>query len=917
MCQRLVQREAPDHFHCRAGTAAKLRARLTVIAERESMGSLRISLASSLLLLVSLLSGVAGGETLVWSPLNGGGLRSAMDEPANWRASSGLRATVIPPDAVLRFSGASGDGFLAKDLTCGQVEIQGASFIGTLFLGDPTTLTPRTLTISTTTFIADAPWDFVSDPAKTTGGQLRLAGGLQHNFSSFSAATGFKNTAFGTITLVDRSTSLRVPSGACPGVVATGTDQPLFGVDCVIRSVAAQGSGNIGLAPNAARFQGGAPQFGIMTIDSADLTPGPQASSTGAFFLALRGFGQAGADFTRVAVANQLTLDPSRASLFLDLTELASGRSGTAIGVVTFGTLLGGLPLDLRVTDNGGFVSADTRKPAPESSWFEGSNTRPRSTNLRKLGDRVTARSAPAGLFDVTLIETATGIDVQVVPVERVVIPVATFDAPNFGRLLEGDAVTATVRLSTPTTVPVTVQLVRGVQSGVTLITGDSLTVAETGDDLTVSATDLVFQPGQTFKTVTITALADGFVGANAELDETLILEISPASQGVTLGLTTQFSAAIVGQDRQIDFVVGNATNSSNFGLGAVVRTASAGQTIAVRVFDGVPPYRVVTADNVRFVPDDVRIEPVNFIFENGDLDPAQFFLVSVVSPLAGARFAVTDALGDTVTPIDIAAAGSEGPSQEAIIQPALPTVGDLTLYTAVCPGTEEGLAQLKAFLVGKDATQVKAFAWDASVQAYVQLPQEPVGGLTPAHAVFIATRDPVTFNFSGTQSPLPFSLLLRPGFNFVGVPPLFDGEVTRTSHAFVNDFRLTRLGGEGLTTQAEVDAVLGTGAGGANTAFLWNGVAYGEVTTISSGQGVWIKNNTADSIVLIRDFIGQVLTKGGTAASVRKLGDPPPPPTNAAARATSGSGGCGHGGGFAALVLALAFFALRRWRLH
>jgi len=498
------------------------------------------------------------------------------------------------------------------------------------------------------------------------------------------------------------------------------------------------------------------------------------------------------------------------------------------------------------------------------------------------------------------------------------VIPVASFDATSVC-LLEGETRTATVRLDQATTVPVTVQLTQEFADARNnnAVTGQSLTAIDTGDDAAISASTLVFQPGETVKTVTITAVDDGFGGEIQEGDEDLILVISPDSQGVTIGVINRFTATVVGQETQIDVVLDGQLS------GQELLSASAGQTFAVRIFDGIPPYRVTTAANVRFVPDGLRCDQnLDTLQEDSDLDPSQFFLVSVIAAGVATDFTVTDAAGASISPILINIGDgvlSPGPSEVAIIQPALPTIGDLTLYTAVCPGTEEGLAQLKAFLVGKDATQVRAFAWDATAQAYVQLPQEPVGGLTPAHAVFIATRDPVTFNFTGTQSPLPFTLLLRPGFNFVGIPPLADAGRTLTSHT-TDDLRLLTLDETPIEPQAARDAIVGVGANGEPVAFLWNGVAYAEVTVINSGQGVWIKNQSSDSVLVRRDVGLPPLTKAASAGmptSVRKLGDPPPPPTNAAARATSGGGGCGHGSGFAALALGLIglSLALRRWR--
>jgi hypothetical protein len=181
---------------------------------------------------------------------------------------------------------------------------------------------------------------------------------------------------------------------------------------------------------------------------------------------------------------------------------------------------------------------------------------------------------------------------------------------------------------------------------------------------------------------------------------------------------------------------------------------------------------------------------------------------------------------------------------------------------------------------------------------------------------VFLATREATAFDFNGNTTTLDFTLTLRPGYNFICVPPLNDDGVVLVDHAFT-DLALEDTDGIviGGTTR---DALIGTGV------FAWDGTAYSQVDTLHTGTGYWIENASSPPVDLVlRRTSQQVLAAVATLPRARAIGarprsSPPPPPGGAATGSNAGSGGgkaCGAGSGIAAL--ALAFLALARLRLR
>ncbi len=280
--------------------------------------------------------------------------------------------------------------------------------------------------------------------------------------------------------------------------------------------------------------------------------------------------------------------------------------------------------------------------------------------------------------------------------------------------------------------------------------------------------------------------------------------------------------------------------------------------------------------------------------------------MVATVSANACSDLAGNLDLGATLTiPVE------SGVLSTSVTTPPVPvSSGDKVVYTALGPGTSAGLEQVRAFLAGKTNSQARGFIWDAGAQAYVQV---PTAGWQPFDGVFLATREAATFDFNGNTTTLDFTLTLRPGYNFVCVPPLDDGGVVLVDHAFA-DLALEDTDGAVIAGTTR-DALIGTGA------FAWDGTAYSQVDTLHTGTGYWIENASSPPVDLVlRRVSQQVQAAVATLPAARAIGArprsaPPPPPGGAGGGGNAGSGGgraCGVGSGLASLVLAFTALFLR-----
>jgi len=231
-------------------------------------------------------------------------------------------------------------------------------------------------------------------------------------------------------------------------------------------------------------------------------------------------------------------------------------------------------------------------------------------------------------------------------------------------------------------------------------------------------------------------------------------------------------------------------------------------------------------------------------------------------------------------------------------------STGRDTIFNAVCPGTAEGLARLKASLAGSDPTQIIAFTWDATAQQFLRYPVEPTGGVQPWHAWFIATRVALALNFNGTPVD-PGNVPLEKKWNFIGYPPVTSNDLSATYYDhLLAEIDLDQDGS--IITGTARDAVI-TGQ-----LFLWNGSAYSAKTVFKSGLGYWIYNEanpvggTVESLTrTVADAIIVGKPRAAAASSTTSVHTNPPPPPGQQAQSESSGGGCG-GGSAAALLLML-----------
>ena len=239
---------------------------------------------------------------------------------------------------------------------------------------------------------------------------------------------------------------------------------------------------------------------------------------------------------------------------------------------------------------------------------------------------------------------------------------------------------------------------------------------------------------------------------------------------------------------------------------------------------------------------------------------------------------------------------------------PVSPPRSRTTSYQAISVPTPQGVSSLLGLFATPDPNKRRCFAWDARLQLYAELPVQPEGGLQPWHALFLATREPLPLDGSGSPLPAPFVVELEPGWNFIGIPPLTDGAQVLTAHPW-NTFALQTADGEPVQDTQRFVAILGKPNQGSESArpWLYQDQAYGQVDRLDTGLGYWLKNNSASRVILVRGLSANEL-QGGSGTSVRGYDDrgtPPAPPPGFHEQDGSGSSGCGFGAAGVVLLLA------------
>ncbi len=290
------------------------------------------------------------------------------------------------------------------------------------------------------------------------------------------------------------------------------------------------------------------------------------------------------------------------------------------------------------------------------------------------------------------------------------------------------------------------------------------------------------------------------------------------------------------------------------------------------------------------------------------------------------------DAFGNANLAATITIPMQSGQVSTGVITPAIAlSPATSTVFTAICPGTQGGLAQVQAFLAGASSAQARAFVWDATLQDFVQVPaQSPTGGWQPFQGVFIASRLATNFDFNGFMTTFDYTLTLQPGWNFVGIPPLDDSGTAVTTHQW-SDLQLEDASGA-IISGAERVNLIDVGAWG------WNGSAYTQISgALATGQGYWIDNASSPGVNLVLRRLspselsallgarrpGQAssassasTTSQDAAATIgyKAHGTPPQPP-NGSGQGDGPGHGCGLGSGVGALILAFALLLRLRLR--
>ena len=396
------------------------------------------------------------------------------------------------------------------------------------------------------------------------------------------------------------------------------------------------------------------------------------------------------------------------------------------------------------------------------------------------------------------------------------------------------------------------------------------------------------------------TAFYDSFKG------EVVYTSFLTAGAGTDVILVDFFAS---GQHQVVPFTVVNVEEPLGILDTNTLDIPSIGKPSHLRVYNGHAPYQVsVQGGILRRGTLHGAGEGINVdaglsadVFEDLFVTPTNPFSDAQSAGLTVVRINVVDADG---TPLTFNMGAVPLPAPVSVPSPQIPvSVGGVTLFGAICPSTFTGVQSLRTALTGKDKKTVRAFAWDAAVQSYVELPEaEPTGGLQPTTGVFLATRENLGLDFSGVPSALDSVIELLPGWNFVGLGPIDNAGTIERTHPFVN-FAITD--DAGAHSPADVSA----------NPFYWDGTKYSAVSVMDAGASYWIHNNASVNIHLVRKATAQ-----SAARSVRASGSsetPPAPPSTGAAASNKDEGGsCGSGSGIA-LVLGglLAFARFARFR--
>lgn len=438
---------------------------------------------------------------------------------------------------------------------------------------------------------------------------------------------------------------------------------------------------------------------------------------------------------------------------------------------------------------------------------------------------------------------------------------------------------------------------------GGTAVSGDTATRASAylSNNLNVSTINIPLPTSLTFS-----AIAAGTVGAPVSCEVnggsapyTVVVDggtgvVNYASEISTVVVTPTRTGLITVTVTSANQISGVFTFTSNAAavpqlLFSNVKNASVGGTIIVEVSGGDGTYAVSVSGGTGFSggsPSDANGTNTKNVF----VTPTRAGMITVT---------VTDSSGLTgnfsFTAADLPTATEPAPA-------VLESVGAATVFGAICPGTFGGVNSLRNAFNTVDDRRTRGFTWNSEKQAYRELPAEPTGGLSPTDGVFLATRVALGLDFSGPAMPPGSTIVLRAGWNFVGLGPvqLSSSNVVRT-HSLADDFTLTNLSGSTVPLNSITQA------------YQWTGTAYVTTPTLQSGVGYWIDNvaSPTGTVLLTRkdsDVDGRVVqVRAGAFAD--NVGTPPVPPNGDQQAQPESQGSCGSGSGIAVLLAGLMAF--------
>lgn len=294
---------------------------------------------------------------------------------------------------------------------------------------------------------------------------------------------------------------------------------------------------------------------------------------------------------------------------------------------------------------------------------------------------------------------------------------------------------------------------------------------------------------------------------------------------------------------------------------------------------------------------------------------------------------------GTDTNPVDVTLVVAD-PAPVVVALPAVPlsTPADVR-YAAIAPGSDTGFASLLSALAPHPADVARGWWWRSSTAGFLDMESTAVPiADQPAAAIFLASTVALSYSFDAKPYPMPFAITLPPatgaspaGWLFFGVPPLFDGSASTTSHDW-SDFALQDANGQVVDDDAVIQTVLGATA---DPPWAYDPAQpvddrYQPASTLESGYGYWLRNRSAQTYRLVRVAGGDgsyriVNAVGGVSArsvAARSAAERPPlPPAGGAAGggasgvapAAGGGSACGAGGLAGLLLLGGLLLRLRR----